>query len=133
MKKFIPVLAVLSMCAAMPALANSNKTMHGKDYSDSARTDHWFKKIDTNGDGMISKSEHDSFGDRMFNEADTNNDGAISRDEMMAMKQKEHNEYRSANGDAYENTNPAAGPNKRDMSSSTKQAEVLGTRDKRDQ
>ena len=82
MKTAFTALAMIMMLSTMPAMA------HDID----AKTDYYMKKIDTNGDGKISKDEHQAFGDKMFTEADTNGDGFISRDELKAAKQKEHDE-----------------------------------------
>lgn len=125
MKNIISLVTAFSLCAAMPAMANMDKNMHGKS------ADSWFNKMDTNGDGMISKAEHDAFGDRMFNEADTNNDGVISRQEMAAAKKMHDRDPHMARWEKNDNLNPAAGPT-RDMSSTTRQSQVLGTEDNRD-
>jgi Ca2+-binding EF-hand superfamily protein len=84
MKKLL-MISVLAMSIAVPAAM-------AKDME--AKADMMFSKIDTNGDGMISKDEHKSFGDKMFTDTDTNSDGNISMDEMKAMKMKEHAEMK---------------------------------------
>ena len=86
MKKLLPLMLV-GVVVAMPALANKDSAM---DVSKSA--DHWLAKMDTDGDGMVSRSEHDAFAEKMFHEADTNNDNMLSRDEMLAQKKKYHAE-----------------------------------------
>lgn len=112
MKKIL-TLALIGAVIATPALAN-------KDYSSSKKSDSWFNKMDTNADGMISRSEHNAFGDRMFEEADANNDGRISRSEMRAEKQRHAradgyraNSYQSddyrADASEYGNLAPAGG------------------------
>jgi Ca2+-binding EF-hand superfamily protein len=41
-----------------------------------------FKKLDTNGDGVISKSEFNAFNARRFKELDTNKDGKLTLEEL---------------------------------------------------
>ena len=48
----------------------------------------FFKEIDKNGDGVISKQEFDAFHNAHFKEMDTNKDGKITREEMDAMHKK---------------------------------------------
>jgi Ca2+-binding EF-hand superfamily protein len=50
--------------------------------------DKHFKEMDTNGDGMVSKTEFDAAHNRHFKEMDTNGDGQLSRDEMKAGHKK---------------------------------------------
>lgn len=59
-----------------------------------AKASHYMEKIDTSNDNMISKTEHDAFGNQMFDEADTNNDNMISLAELTAHKQKEKDEMK---------------------------------------
>jgi|GEM_PF-522051 len=42
-----------------------------------------FKKLDTNGDGVISRKEFNAFNARHFKELDTNKDGKLSLEELM--------------------------------------------------
>jgi len=102
MKK-IMTLALIGAVAAMPAMANTGSHM-------SKKGDMWFNKMDTNGDGKISRAEHDAFGTRMFNEADANNDGMLSRDEIHNDRMKHAKE----DGYGYNNMAPAGGRNKPD-------------------
>ncbi len=87
MKKSVCALSALVLCAAAPAFAN----------------DKWFEKIDTDGDGYISKAENAAYADAKFTKADTNGDGKLSREEKHAMREKhehkreKHN--REQNGD----------------------------------
>jgi hypothetical protein len=41
-----------------------------------------FEKIDTNGDGKVSKAEHTKAADERFARMDANKDGVLSQDEM---------------------------------------------------
>jgi hypothetical protein len=100
MKKLLPLISLLALCAT-PAFAD----MDGKDTMSSGMDHHkmmedaMFKKMDTNGDGYISKSEHDAVMDKMFHDADTNGDGKISKEEVMAYKMKEKQEMKSTMSD----------------------------------
>ena len=94
MKKIILAALALSLGAAAPAYANMNHAKDGK-----AMEDAWFKKLDTNGDGVITKEEHDDFANKMFLDADTNGDGKITKDEMHAFKMKEHAKMKSSMSD----------------------------------
>ena len=53
----------------------------------------FFKKLDTDGDGKISKDEADKSEHKMikdhFSEIDTNSDGYISKEEFKAFKPKD--------------------------------------------
>lgn len=44
----------------------------------------YFKKIDTNGDGAISKDEHLAHSNAKFAEIDANKDGKVTKEEMKA-------------------------------------------------
>lgn len=85
MKKAL-LMAAMACVASMPAMAADKMDP----VKSGQMADAWFSKIDTNGDGMISKEEHTAFSDSMFTKADTNGDGNISKDEMRAEKMKEH-------------------------------------------
>jgi Ca2+-binding EF-hand superfamily protein len=45
-------------------------------------------KMDTNGDGQISRMEHSANAQRMFTSMDTNGDGAVTAAEMNAVKEE---------------------------------------------
>lgn|GEM_PF-4566540 len=85
MKKYIALAGVLTLCLSTPALANKNQKGMG---------DHYFNKMDTNGDGVVTHREHAVFSDSMFDECDTNNDGTISRAEMHAHHKHMHKNHR---------------------------------------
>ncbi len=86
MKKVL-LTAALVACMATPALATGHMMSDSKA---KMMADHWFMKVDTNNDGMITKEESTAFNDKIFAETDANNDGKISKAEMEAMKMKEH-------------------------------------------
>ncbi len=46
----------------------------------------YFKEMDKNGDGTISKKEFDAFHSQHFKDMDANKDGKVSQDEMGAMR-----------------------------------------------
>lgn len=82
MKK-VMMMAAAAMCIAAPAFAAVDAT------DAKPMTEYMMKKMDTNGDGMVSKAEHDAFAAKMFSDADTNKDGNVSMQEMMDAKTKE--------------------------------------------
>lgn len=92
MKKTLVLASVLAVCAA-PAFANDMKDHH-KWMEEKADT--MFKEVDANGDGMISKAEHEAFAEKMFSDADTNKDGSISKEECRAMHKKEMDKHHMA-------------------------------------
>jgi len=47
------------------------------------------KKLDTDGDGRLSASEHAAGSEKMFKAGDANNDGLMSADEMQAVHDRE--------------------------------------------
>jgi len=54
----------------------------------------FFKKVDTNGDGMISKAEAEKNAPRLakrFDKIDTNKDGQLSKDELRAYFESKRN------------------------------------------
>lgn len=82
MKKAVIAMLVTGM-AVSPVFAFANE---GADKT--KMVEEHMKKIDTNGDGMISMAEYQAASNKMFTEADTNGDKMISRDEMIAMEMK---------------------------------------------
>ena len=48
--------------------------------------DQRFDRMDLDGDGAISKAEFDTLGDRRFNKTDLNGDGFITPDEVSAAR-----------------------------------------------
>lgn len=93
MKKALMMGVALTMMS-MPAFAKEDSAMHTDEMA-KMKTEMAMKKMDTNGDGMISKAEHDSFGNKMFTDADSNKDGSLSSDEVMAAKKKEIDEMKA--------------------------------------
>lgn len=100
MKKTM-LMAAAALCLSMPAMANdANMT---KDEKAEMKADHYFSQIDSDKNGMISKAEHEAFGEEMFTEADSDKNGTISPDELKSAKKKEMEKM--------ENLKPAAGNN----------------------
>lgn len=75
MKKILALTAVALAFAVSPAMADN----HG----DKAKM---FEKHDTNGDGVISKSEFLSHAEERFSNMDTDGNGEISKDEVQAKR-----------------------------------------------
>lgn len=90
MKKTLALASILALCAA-PALANEE---HMKQ-----KAEWYFGKMDTNGDGSVSRLEHGAFAEDRFAAADSNRDGAVSKDELLAQKKQEKEEYDMKYGD----------------------------------
>ncbi len=67
-----------------------------------------FVKIDTNGDGVVTKDEATAYAAKMFDEADTNHDGKLTQDEMFDQKMREKAAYKAAMGkNTSDTSNPA--------------------------
>ena len=65
------------------------------------RAEEWFKKVDVDGDGTISRDEARAHAPRMaehFDAIDTDHDGTISRDELRAAREKAHNRRQQGGG-----------------------------------
>lgn len=50
--------------------------------------------MDTSGDGMVSRAEHDAFASKSFGMMDANGDGMMSKDEMKMGKEKMEKEMK---------------------------------------
>lgn len=95
MKKLLMAATALCLVAA-PAFANEKHDGH--------MAETWFKKMDTNNDGYVSKEEHAAFADKMFSEADTNNDGKLTLEEVRAQKMKEKTKMHDKANKSHSNT-----------------------------
>lgn len=85
MKKTIAYLAAASCFALSASFAHAegdacDKNMRGQHHGDMDGM--MFKKLDTNGDGVISKKEYNAFNAKHFKELDTNKDGKLTPEEM---------------------------------------------------
>jgi Ca2+-binding EF-hand superfamily protein len=83
MKKTINYLAVVSVLAISVNMAHSGNM---QDQPHGAGNGSLFDRLDTNGDGSISKSEFDAFNAQHFKNLDTNNDGKITPEELRAVQ-----------------------------------------------
>lgn len=84
MKKLLLSAMVVALTFAAPA------AFAGDDYDGDKKRAGKHKKhhIDTNGDGVVSKSEFMKAQEKKFKELDANNDGKIEREEFKAFKGK---------------------------------------------
>ena len=88
MKKTLAVLSILVMCSATSAFATGNMNKMDTD-NIKVMVDKHIKMMDTNGDGLISKEEHEEGAEKMFKDADANGDNMVSKQEMMDKKMKD--------------------------------------------
>lgn len=103
MKKIITLVSALSISVAVPAFAGA---LHHSDKMGSH-----FSKMDKNGDGVVSQSEHKSFTSKMFKDADKNKDSKLSRDEMEDFEHDHFKQHAHRQHDRdYDDMNPSAGP-----------------------
>ena len=61
--------------------ASSCSYFHGKHHGDFQGK--WFKEIDSNNDGFITKDEINSYSNKKFDEIDTDKNGKICKKELM--------------------------------------------------
>ncbi len=85
MKKTITYLIAASCFALSANLAHAegeacDENMHGQHHGQMDGM--MFKKLDTNGDGVISRKEFNAFNARHFKELDTNKDGKLTPEEL---------------------------------------------------
>jgi Ca2+-binding EF-hand superfamily protein len=59
-----------------------DKNMYGQHHREMDEL--MFKKLDTNGDGVISRKEFDAFNAKHFKELDTNKDGKLTLEELQS-------------------------------------------------
>lgn len=83
MKKPIGNIAVVSILVMSVSMAHA-ENMQGQPHG--AGNGSLFSRLDTNGDGSISKAEFDAFNAEHFKNLDTNNDGKITPDELQAIQ-----------------------------------------------
>lgn len=96
MKKFIMMSAV-TVCMTASAFAMAGNNEMNKDMKMERmemKISDKMAMMDTNNDGMVSKTEMRDHSDTMFEKADTDKDGMVSKDEMMksmkSMKMEHH-------------------------------------------
>ena len=90
MKKALMMATMAALAFSIPAMANEGD----KEAKIQMKVDKKFAEVDTNGDGMISKEEHQAKADKMFSETDANSDGSLSKDEVKAAIKKEWEEHK---------------------------------------
>lgn len=85
MKKTISYLAIVSSLVMSVNLVHAegeacDENMHAQSHG--AMEGVTFKKLDTNGDGAISKAEFNAFNSRHFKKLDSNKDGKLTPEEL---------------------------------------------------
>lgn len=68
----------------MHGMKSGSRSDSGKAMGHAMSSSEKIAKMDTNGDGMMSASEHDSGAQAMFAQMDTDGNGSLSRQEMAA-------------------------------------------------
>ncbi len=97
MKRIITTIAVLAVSVAFVATAQAGKKPAGE--KKNADPEEQFKKLDTNGDGFVSKEEFAAHGkgknkdkaDAQFAKLDRDGDGKLSKDEFLSHGKKKKN------------------------------------------
>ena len=77
----------LSTNLARAAVEKCDENMHGQHHGEMEGM--MFKKLDANGDGVISKAEFNAFNARHFKKLDTNNDGKLTPEELQGGHKQE--------------------------------------------
>jgi len=65
------------------------------------RAEEWFKKVDTDGDGSISRQEAEAKAPRLakhFDQIDADHDSKITREELRAARKEMHERHRERGG-----------------------------------
>ncbi len=88
MKTTLALIGLITVTASAAAFANNDVKMK-------KMCEKHMAMMDTNKDGLISRSENAAGAEAMFTKADTNNDGQVSKDEMMAAKKREMKEMKN--------------------------------------
>lgn len=90
----IAVVSALTVAACAP---------HNDRYYDDERRvmDHYFDKMDSNDDGVISKAEARIYADMEFQYADMNNNGVVTREEFADAKARKKQMYDRYDDDNY--------------------------------
>jgi Ca2+-binding EF-hand superfamily protein len=93
MKRTVSYLAAITGIVMSTSLAladgdHCDENMHGLTHTQAqaAGNGSLFSRLDTNGDGVISKAEFDAFNDRHFKNLDVNNDGKITPEELQVLQ-----------------------------------------------
>lgn len=65
--------------------------------------EHFFKEMDANGDGTVTREEHEAFAKKKFDSMDTNGDGKITQEEFKARGEKMREEWKKRHEDFMKN------------------------------
>jgi len=97
MKKLLMLGAAVLTFQAAPVLAGHHE---GGDHGD--KKGKMFSSKDTNGDGVISKSEFLSHAEEKFGKMDRDGDGSISKDEAKANKKEKREKMKEKRAERME-------------------------------
>jgi len=97
--KRLTLLSLMAMGTALAACGPVHPANDARDHSEyaadkDAMVSYYFYRMDTNGDGWVSRAEHDSFSGGMFTRVDGNRDGYITYRELNDYKTGEWNDWR---------------------------------------
>lgn len=87
MKKFLMSVALIGLMAG-PAMAQAEGGPGGPGGKGAAMMKEHHAKLDTDGDGNISKAEFLAGQEQRFNELDANSNGVIEKEEFQAFREK---------------------------------------------
>jgi hypothetical protein len=85
MKKLLAFTAIAVLAGMPMALADDHDGKKRGGYDRGAKM---FEKMDTDGDGQISRAEFDAFHGERFNKMDANSDGYITTEEAAAVREE---------------------------------------------
>jgi Ca2+-binding EF-hand superfamily protein len=90
MKKLVLLSALLlGLSTAVVASDHEKSGNHGEK---PRQKEGMFKKMDADGDGVVTKAEADAYHNKKFAEKDVNKDGKITKEELEAYKEKKREE-----------------------------------------
>ena len=82
--RFAAVAAAFTLTCALPALADDMASFATAGYARGLRTPEVMHKIDTNGDGMVSREEWLAFHDKVFAMLDTGKSGKVDAKQFIS-------------------------------------------------
>jgi hypothetical protein len=74
--------STLPLVAALCAIVASGMVLAGDGHGKKHRMNHYFEKLDTDGDGLISRQEQLDAAAKRFDATDANGDGMLSKEEI---------------------------------------------------